>query len=146
MNSLIFRCTASVLLPVMLVISVIVLLRGHNEPGGGFVGGLLAAAGFSLYALAYRGIDARRLVRMDLRMMIGIGMLLAVLSGVPALFTGTPYLKGHWVSLPVPGFPDPLKIGTPFVFDLGVYLLVAGGTLLIALSLEGARRVRPVRS
>ena len=59
MNSVIFRTSAHVLLPFMLSLSVIVLLRGHNEPGGGFVGGLLAASGFALHAMAFGHASAR---------------------------------------------------------------------------------------
>lgn len=139
MNSLIFRTASKVLLPVMVLLSLVVLLRGHNEPGGGFVGGLLAAAGYSLYALSHGGAEARRLLRLDPKRMIGGGLLLAALSGVPGLLTGSAYLHGSWLSFRPPGFPEALKAGTPLLFDVGVFLVVLGGTLLMVLSLEESR-------
>lgn len=136
MRSLILQTAAKVLLPLMLVLSIVVLLRGHNEPGGGFVGGLLAASGFSLYALAFSASDARRLLRLNPLVILGIGLITAVFSGLPAMMRGSPYLEGLWVSIAVPGFPEALKAGTPLVFDIGVYLVVLSGTLLMVLSLE----------
>jgi len=136
MNSIVLRTTTAVLLPIMLVLSVVVLLRGHNEPGGGFVGGLVAAAGFSLHAISHGAESTRRLLRMDPRTLIGTGLLVAVLSGMPALIARSPYLEGRWLSLDAPGLSDPLKVGTPILFDIGVYLLVLGGSLLMAISLQ----------
>lgn len=141
MNSLIFRTASRVLLPVMTLLSLIVLLRGHNEPGGGFVGGLLAAAGFSLHALSHGGAEARRLLRIEPRRLIGAGLLIAALSGVPGLVAGSAYLSGLWVTISPPGFPEALKAGTPLIFDVGVYLVVLGGTLLMVLTLEDSRHV-----
>ena len=136
MNSLIFRTATSLLFPYMLALSVIILLRGHNEPGGGFVGGLVAASGFALYSLAMDVGEARRRLRVHPIAIIGIGLTIAALSGLPAMFTGDPFLTGHWIEAPIPGFPAPLKIGTPVVFDIGVYLLVLGVVLTMIFSLE----------
>lgn len=135
-SSLIFRTASAVLLPVMLVLSIVVLLRGHNEPGGGFVGGLLAATGFSLYALSHDATNARRVLRIDPIVLIGLGLLVAVLSGVPGLLGASAFLDGFWGSLALPGFPEALKVGTPLVFDIGVYMLVLGGAVLMVLTLE----------
>ena len=136
MNSVVLQTAAKVLLPVMLVISIIALLRGHNEPGGGFVGGLLAASGFALFGLAYHVDEARRRLLVAPRSLVGAGLMLALLSGLPALFSGAPFMAARWVKVPVPGLESPLKLGTPLVFDLGVYLVVVGITLLIVFALE----------
>ena len=75
MNSLIFAAFSRILFGVMLVVSVYVLYRGHNEPGGGFVGGLIAAAGFATLALA-RGVEvARATLRFEPMTVIGFGIL-----------------------------------------------------------------------
>lgn len=141
MNSIIFRSTARALLPVMLLLSVIILLRGHNEPGGGFVGGLLAAAAFSLYALAFDGRRARMHLRVPPMTLIGAGLLIAAGSGLPGLIIDGVFLRGRWLTVDIPGFAEPLKVGTPLVFDIGVYLLVLGGAVLMVLSLEETRHV-----
>lgn len=139
MKSVIFRSSAQVLLPFMVTLSVVVLLRGHNEPGGGFVGGLLAASGFALHALAFGHESARAMLRIDPRVLIGVGLLVAAAGGLPALALGEAYLKGLWTEIEASGFPEPLKVGTPLAFDIGVYLLVLGAAFLMVVSLEEYR-------
>ncbi|MFW5653924.1 MAG: Na+/H+ antiporter subunit B [Planctomycetota bacterium] len=136
MNSLILQAGARALLPFMIVVSIIVLLRGHNEPGGGFVGGLLAASGFALHALACSPRLTKKILRVDPRVMIGSGLLAAIGSGVPAMLAGAPFLEGRWGTLIVPGYADPIKVGTPLIFDIGVYLVVLGVTCLMVFTLE----------
>jgi multicomponent Na+:H+ antiporter subunit B len=135
MNSIILQVAARALLPVMILLSVVFLLRGHNEPGGGFIGGLVAASGFILSALAAGLAEARRQLHIHPRVLISVGLLIAVASGIPALFAGDVFLKGLWIDLNVLGF-EGVKFGTPFVFDVGVYLTVIGVTLLMAFTLE----------
>jgi multicomponent Na+:H+ antiporter subunit B len=131
-TSLILTTATRLLLPILLMFSLFLLLRGHNEPGGGFTGGLVAASGFALYALA-RGVGAaRRLVRADTRIITVSGLAIALTSGIPALFTGRPFLTGVWSPA---GFPGAGKVGTPLMFDVGVYLLVIGITLTILFTL-----------
>ena len=136
MRSLILLTAIRYLLPLLLLFSIFVLLRGHNEPGGGFVGGLLAAAAFALYAIA-RGVDeARRVLRINPRTMIGLGLLTAVTSGLFALAVGLPFMTGLWSEQEIPVLG---KVGTPLMFDFGVYLVVIGITLLIIFSLAEER-------
>lgn len=133
MNSLILTTAIRYLLPLILLFSLFVLLRGHNEPGGGFVGGLIASAAFALYAIA-EGVDAaRNVLRVTPRTLIATGLATAVLSTLvaPILF-GKPFMTGLWsdVTLPLVG-----KLGTPVFFDLGVFQVIVGVTLLIVFSL-----------
>jgi multicomponent Na+:H+ antiporter subunit B len=119
---------------IILAASVWVLLRGHNEPGGGFIGGLIAVSASILWAVA-RGSDAAR-HRLPLRdpLRLGaVGVLLAGLSGLPALFLDAAYLTHLWATLSL-GFTD-LKISTVLIFDLGVYLCVWGALAGYALAL-----------
>lgn len=139
MNSLILRIAANTVAPVILVFSVVMLLRGHNEPGGGFVGGLIAASAFALLAISHSLADARRMLGVNPRLLIGAGLVLATLSGVPGMLGASAFLEGVWVSISVPGFPEPLKAGTPLLFDLGVYFVVIGVSLTLVFSLEEAR-------
>lgn len=144
MRSVIFRTAARILLPVMLLLSIVVLIRGHNEPGGGFVGGLLAATGFALYALAIRVRDAKRALRISPSALIGAGLVLAIVSGLPALLGGRPYMQGLWLTIGGAQAEHPLKIGTPLLFDIGVYLVVVGATLLMVFTLGASRRASTV--
>jgi multicomponent Na+:H+ antiporter subunit B len=117
----------------LVLFSVFILFRGHNEPGGGFVGGLLIAGAFALYALAYKAEAARRLLRFDPRTIIGVGLVTAALSGLASVYRGQPFLTGLWLPYRIPFLG---KLGTVFFFDLGVYLVVLGTTLLILFTLE----------
>lgn len=134
MTSLILRTATRYLLALLLLFSVFLLLRGHNHPGGGFAGGLVAAGAFALYSIAFDPGAARDLLRVDPRSLIGAGLLLALGSGLPALPAGQPFLTGQWTHLEF-GRAAGLDLGTPLLFDLGVYLAVLGMTLTILLAL-----------
>lgn len=134
MTSLILSAATRVLLPLFLLFSIFILLRGHNNPGGGFVGGLIGAAAFALHAIAYDVKKTRHLLGIDPRSLIALGLLVAMGSGMISLFLGQPFMTGQWTTLsfwPV----GQLDIGTPLFFDIGVYLVVIGITLTIILSL-----------
>ena len=108
-------------------LSVIVLLRGHNEIGGGFVGGLMAALAFAIVALTH-GVDrAREKLRYHPLTLVGGGLLLAVASGLPGLVVYGDYLRHIWIDVTVLGLH--VKQGTTLLFDLGVYLAVLGTVL-----------------
>jgi multicomponent Na+:H+ antiporter subunit B len=132
MRSLILRTSAWLMIPVLLLFSIFLLLRGHNEPGGGFVGGLVAASAVLLQMIASGPDEVRRLIPFDVELLLPAGLLIALLSGLPALVSGQPFLTGLWVTLPVLGG---LKLGTPVIFDVGVYLVVLGITVQIILSM-----------
>ena len=133
MNSLILRAAVRALQPVLLLYSFFLLVAGHNQPGGGFVGGLVAAAALALYAIAYDAASARALAIVNPRTMLGVGLLLALVSGTIALLAQRPLMTGLWADIPVGG--GKLALGTPLLFDVGVYLVVVGVTLLIVLTL-----------
>ncbi|MGB9799022.1 MAG: Na+/H+ antiporter subunit B [Thermanaerothrix sp.] len=120
------------LMPLLIVFSVFLLLRGHNEIGGGFVGGLVAAVAIVLYMIAEGVAAARELLRIEPRVLIAAGLLVALSSAMVAWLVGQPFMTGLWwkQALPVVG-----KVGTPLIFDIGVYLTVMGTTLLILFTL-----------
>jgi multicomponent Na+:H+ antiporter subunit B len=134
MTSIIFRTATRYMFPPLLVFSVYLLLRGHHYPGGGFVGGLFAGSAFVLYALAFNVADARRLLRFDPRDITATGLAVALVSGFPALFGGNAFLTGTWWEITLrPGVV--IDIGSPLIFDLGVYLVVLGVLLTLVFSL-----------
>jgi multicomponent Na+:H+ antiporter subunit B len=132
MTSLILCTAVTYLLPLLLLLSVYLLLHGHNVPGGGFVGGLVASAAVALYAFAHGVKKARMLLHIKPRTLIGLGLLTATVSGCFALFLRQPFLTGLWSTLNIPVLG---KVGTPLLFDTGVYLVVVGVTLMIVFSL-----------
>ena len=120
----------------MLAASLSVLLRGHNEPGGGFIAGLLAAGASVLWAIA-RGsaAGAQRLPLGSPVRLAALGVLVGAASGLPGLWAGQPFLHHLWWDLPL-GFAT-LPLSTVLVFVLGVYLCVWGGIAGYALELIG---------
>jgi multicomponent Na+:H+ antiporter subunit B len=132
MSSLILSTATRYLLPLLLVFSVFLLLRGHNEPGGGFVGGLAAASAFALFAIAFGVQPTRRMVGLHPRTFLGIGLLVAGGVGLIPVLVGLPYMTGLWSSFEVSAIG---KLGTPLLFDVGVYLIVVGMVLMIVFEL-----------
>ena len=112
--------------------SLAILLRGHDQPGGGFVGGLVAALSIALLALAYGVKEAQRTLRVRPLTLVGIGALFALLSGMPGLLMGDPFLTHLWWE---PGGLLP-KLSTTMIFDLGVYLVVFGAVLAFYFGLQ----------
>ncbi|MBI1297576.1 Na+/H+ antiporter subunit B [bacterium] len=130
--SLLLHIAARYLLPVLILFSLFLLMRGHNEPGGGFTGGLVAASAIALYAIAFGEGATRRLLSTHPRNYVVAGIAVAFFSGLVGLVTQGVFLVGVWDNTPIPIIG---KIGTPFIFDIGVYLAVFGVTLTILLAL-----------
>ncbi|MEM1184460.1 MAG: MnhB domain-containing protein [Planctomycetota bacterium] len=146
-SSIIFRTAAKTLLPLLALFSVVILLRGHNEPGGGFVGGLLIASAFALYSMAFGVDEARSMLRwpwggrLRLQTLIGLGLAAALGSGVVGLVLGGAPFEAWWngggkgwdLSVLDLGV---IKFGTVLLFDVGVYLTVLGVVLSFIFTLE----------
>ena len=129
MNSLILQYGARSLHPILLIISLLVLYRGHNAPGGGFIGGLLAASAYVLYGVAFNLQNAKAKLRVDPTVLVASGLVLALLSGIFGMLWDKAFLSGQWITVLT------IKLGTPLLFDVGVYLVVIGILLTIMFSL-----------
>lgn len=114
------------LLPVFLIFSIFLLLRGHDAPGGGFTGGLVASAGLVLFGLVHGPQAIRDFIRISLKPLIGAGLGIGLLSSLVGPLVGKPFFSSVWVQ-----FPSGYKLGTPFIFDVGVYVVVVGVVLTI---------------
>ncbi len=121
-------------MPMLLLFSAFILFRGHNLPGGGFIGGLVASATFILHSYAYDVQSTLALLRISPRTLIGAGLLLALGSGCVSLAIEKPFMTGQWGEIQI-GAEQIWHLGTPFFFDVGVYLVVIGAVLTIILSL-----------
>lgn len=124
------------LYPLMLLASVWLLLRGHNAPGGGFVGGLVAVSASAIYAIAFDVERARQRLPLRPPSLAAAGVLLALASGLPALLPGLPYLTHPWITVSL-GVTD-LPLSTVMLFDLGVYCAVWGAVGGYCMELLGA--------
>lgn len=121
-QSLIFATTAHIVAALMLVFSVYLLLRGHNEPGGGFIGALIAVIGFSLLMFAESPKYVRARLHFKPLLIALSGIALSLISGGLSFAFDKPFLTGLW-------WKDLIPLGTPLVFDVGVYLAVIGGVM-----------------
>ena len=118
----ILPAAARLVIPVQYVFSFYLLMRGHNLPGGGFIGGLVLASALVLRAM----VDPSRASKSDQIVLTGIGLLVAVISAMLPWFGGGTFFTGLWggeIWLPV---LDTVKLGTPLLFDIGVFLVVTG--------------------
>lgn len=132
MNTIIFKTASAYLLPLLLLFSIFILLRGHYLPGGGFVGGLIASIAFVIHLFA-NGLDkTRNIIRIDPKFFIPLGLLVAFISGTAPLLDAQPFMTGLWMEDPLPVIG---MVGSALFFDTGVYLVVIGVTLTIIFSI-----------
>lgn len=133
MISVILSTATRIILPILLLFSIFMLIRGHNEPGGGFVGGLIASMAFALYTIANGISNARQIFPFSPNIFIVSGLFLALFSGIISIMIGNPGFTTVWSSFEVP-IIGPLS--TALLFDIGVYLVVLGVTTGIIFTLK----------
>lgn len=134
MNTLILRTVAPVVTSLMVLFSIFVLLRGHNEPGGGFIGGLIAVSALAIYGIAYGVAAVRRAIVYHPLSIMARGCCWRCCLVSSRLQPHVPFMTGLWVYPSLLGVEVPLS--TVMSFDIGVYLVVVGAITSIALALE----------
>lgn len=136
-DSLILRTAALIILPLQLIFSVFLLLRGHDEPGGGFIGGLVASGAFSLYLFAF-GIKAlNRLFWISSKDILAIGLILGLIATLPALVLDQSFFTALWFEFYLAG--TLVKLSNVLVFDIGVYLAVIGTLMTMFTAIADAK-------
>ncbi|NLF49506.1 MAG: Na+/H+ antiporter subunit B [Leptolinea sp.] len=130
-RSILLPVATRYLMPLLMIFSVFLLLRGHNEVGGGFVGGLVASSALMLFAIANSPQALRRLLPVSPVRLVSGGLVIALCSGLIPLFTGKEFMTGMWYPIEIPVIG---KVGTPLLFDVGVYFLVIGIVIWIMLT------------
>ncbi|MFD2239082.1 MnhB domain-containing protein [Aureimonas populi] len=138
MNSLILTTMTRLLVPLILALAIFILLRGHNAPGGGFIGGLLGAIAFALIEKAQGLAAARKALRFEPMTVAGLGLGAALLAGLWGGLAEGDFLRGMWpFYAPVPeGGMTGWPIGSVLLFDIGVCLVVLGSVTGILFALE----------
>lgn len=136
MNSVILRAGTRYLSGLLLLFSLYMLLRGHNEPGGGFIGGLIGATGFVLYTVACGAQAARQALRISPQAIAAVGLGIALLSGIASVLFGDVPFTGQWLFLGATETDKGLPLSTVLVFDIGVYLVVFGSILTLVFAME----------
>jgi multicomponent K+:H+ antiporter subunit A len=126
-----------VLFPLAITVAVFIFLRGHNEPGGGFIAGLIVAIALIMQYLASGYAWAAQRVRFDTQSMIGAGVAIAGLAGIASLFFNWPFLTSTYTHIDLPLIGE-IELASAVAFDLGVFLAVVG---VVILSLAQISRV-----
>lgn len=135
MNSIILKAATKLLLVVIIMFALYVLLRGHNEPGGGFIGALITCAGLMLYQFSHGVQATRNLICFNPLNIMMVGLLCAIGAGLMAILFGLPFLTGVWLPAYLDG-RSALPLSSVLLFDIGVYLAVIGAILNILFALE----------
>lgn len=133
MNTIIVRTILKIIVPLFMLFSLYLLFRGHNLPGGGFIGGLIAAIPIVFHLMVYGSEKTKKIFKLNIFLLIGAGLLIAASSGLVSMFFGNAYMTSLWGDFEIPLVGKP---GTPIMFDIGVYLLVIGIVLRIAFAMS----------
>lgn len=138
MNSVILQLAAKYLRWLLLTFAVLALLRGHNNPGGGFIGGMMAGLAVVYRGFAFDSFQVKERLQIFPEWLIAGGLFVILLSFVPSLLIGNTLMTGVWLKIPLPLIGE-LKLGSPFLFDIGVFFTVIGVTLMFVFSLTQKR-------
>jgi multicomponent Na+:H+ antiporter subunit B len=133
-NDLILKTTTTIIAFIILSFSIYLFFAGHNAPGGGFIGGLMTAAAIVLLYIAFGMRTMRSVLIWNPTAFIGIGLLIAITTGIGSFFFGVPFLSQTFGHFHFPIFGD-VELATAMLFDLGVYLTVIGVTMTIILTI-----------
>ncbi|MDJ1007729.1 MAG: monovalent cation/H+ antiporter subunit A [Paracoccaceae bacterium] len=128
-----------VLMPIAVLVGVYIFLRGHNQPGGGFVAGLVIAIALLMQYMASGFAWTQERKRIEYHTLIGLGVVIAGLTGVGALIAGQPFLTSAFTYIHLPPIEE-FELATAMLFDLGVFLTVLGAVMLMLYSLSRIAR------
>ncbi|WP_221564626.1 Na(+)/H(+) antiporter subunit B [Alkalihalobacillus sp. TS-13] len=137
-NDIILKTTSTIIVFVILAFSVNLFFAGHNAPGGGFIGGLMAASAFILLYITFGLKTMKKVLRVNFRYFIAAGLLIAFATGVGSFIFGQPFLSHTFGHFHLPLLGD-TELATAVMFDIGVYLTVIGVTMTIILTIAEDR-------
>ncbi len=134
MRNIILEKIARLFLRVMAIFAILLLFRGHNKPGGGFIAGIIVATGFILYGIVFGSASIERILYFNTRKWMGVGLLLVFTAALMPVFWGLPPLTGLWYIGHLPWMGE-LHLGTPLLFDTGIFVAVTGVILSIVITI-----------
>ncbi len=136
MNSLIYKVGANLLFGILLVFSIFMLLRGHNEPGGGFIGGLIGAVAFIVYKMSENIAATKKVLRVNPEHLAVFGLTIALAAGLMGPALGEGVFAGQWLFVGGTEDTKGWPISSVLLFDIGVYLTVLGAIVALVLEME----------
>lgn len=134
-TDVILQTASKALVFIIMTFSIFILFAGHNNPGGGFIGGLITASAFVLLYIAFDVKTVQEIIPIDFKTVGAIGLLIAVCSGLGALLFGADFLSQTFAYVKLPLFGK-TELATAMIFDLGVYFAVLGTTMTIIQSIS----------
>jgi monovalent cation:proton antiporter len=134
-NDVILQTVTKAVVFIILTFSIFILLAGHHNPGGGFIGGLMTASGIILIALAFDIKVMNQVIPIDFKKVAATGLLIAVLTGMGSFYYGEPFLTQTYGYFDLPILGKDTELATALIFDIGVYLAVVGVTMTIILTI-----------
>jgi len=134
MNSVILQIASRIVRTLLIFFALIALLRGHNHPGGGFIGGMLAGLSIAFRGFAYNITAADEMTKFKPHYYVALGLIIVLISVIPSLYLHDYFMQGEWFKISIGEWQ--LKIGTPLVFDIGVFFVVIGVSVLFLFSLK----------
>lgn len=134
-EDVILQTATKVIVFIVLIFGVYVFFSGHHEPGGGFIGGLITASAIVLLLMAFDVKTVRDNLPVDFKLVGAAGILIMILSGAASMLFGEAFLFQTFTEVDLPVF-GPTELATAVLFDVGVYLAVAGTALTIILSIS----------
>lgn len=128
-HPVILQTFTRLIMPLMIMVAVYILLRGHNLPGGGFIAGLIASVSLIVMHLS-NGIEwTKKRLPVDMHLVIGFGLLIATATGLVAMVLGYPFLTSAFTHIQWPVIGE-FEVASAIAFDLGVFLVVIGATVM----------------
>ncbi|TGB04663.1 Na(+)/H(+) antiporter subunit B [Halobacillus salinus] len=137
-NDIILRTTTTLIAFILLGFSIYLFFAGHNAPGGGFIGGLMTSAAFVLMYMAYGFRALQKILPINFRCVIPVGLIIALATGIGSFIFGEPFLSQTYAYFQHPVLGK-TELATALLFDLGVYLTVIGVTMTIILTIANDR-------
>ena len=129
MTSVLFRTAARLIVPLTLIFAAYVALKGHNSPGGGFIGGLMASVALILYRLAHGPDALLKLMPFHPRGLVALGLAIAYLTAIVPMCFGQPLLTSLVIDQFYIGFGQSIHFASAVFFDVGVLMVVIGVTV-----------------
>ena len=136
MNPVLLQLTSGYLSKILYLLAILFFLKGHNSPGGGFIAGLMVASAVMLDMLAFGVVKVKKSMILAPLKMAACGVVLALFASLIPVFYGQPFFTGVWVPEFTVPFLGKMHIGTPLLFDLGVFMTVIGFAVSVIFDLE----------
>ena len=133
-NDMMLQVSMRLITLIIFAFSFYLFFAGHNNPGGGFIGGLMTASAILVLYLSFDMKTITKAIPFNFTTMIGVGLLLAAATGIASMIFGYPFLTQFFGYFQLPVFGE-VELTTALPFDLGVYLVVVGAALTIILAI-----------